>query len=169
MDQLILLERIKSNYFDNRFQKVNFPELLISQTVRLESQGQIRKINLKRSIAGGITLYGVEIYLANMCHNLLDIAFKFSQNDSTVQVAFTKKNDKWAILHVRDNGPGIAKEDQDQLFEPFYQMDQSRTAGFGLGLSLARGIVELHKGKIHLNSNVNLGTNIEVKIPLNVG
>jgi signal transduction histidine kinase len=69
---------------------------------------------------------------------------------------------------VRDNGVGIAQADQERIFERFYRVDTVRTpreGGSGLGLSIAKSLVELHGGKIHMNSKVGSGSSFEVYFP----
>ena len=69
---------------------------------------------------------------------------------------------------VKDEGMGIAIEDQEQIFERFYRVNGSETlsiAGFGIGLYLCREIIELHQGKISLNSEMGVGTTFTVRLP----
>jgi signal transduction histidine kinase len=69
---------------------------------------------------------------------------------------------------VRDNGVGIAAADQKQIFERFYRVDTVRTpreGGSGLGLSIAKSLVELHGGKIRLQSEIGVGSSFEVSFP----
>lgn len=72
-------------------------------------------------------------------------------------------------LSVQDNGPGIAPEHLEKLFDRFYRVQDSRSrdqGGAGLGLSIARGIVEAHKGRIWFESEVGQGTTVHVQLPL---
>ena len=70
---------------------------------------------------------------------------------------------------MEDTGKGIKEENLEKIFEPFYREDKSRNEqvrGTGLGLTITNKIVELHKGKIEVRSNVGKGTLFRVKIPL---
>jgi signal transduction histidine kinase len=69
---------------------------------------------------------------------------------------------------VQDHGIGIPKEDLDFVFEPFYRVDKARTpqrSGFGLGLSLAKTIVEAHGGRITIASEPGNGTQVRIHLP----
>lgn len=100
--------------------------------------------------------------------NLLDNALKYSEADSSVQVAVRIEGEAVAVT-MTDQGPGIAPEHLEHLFERFYRPDQSRTSasgGTGLGLAIAKGIVEMHGGTIGVRSEVGKGTTVEVRLPI---
>ena len=71
-----------------------------------------------------------------------------------------------AAMVVIDSGPGIAKEDLDRLFEKFWQRRRSDKRGVGLGLAIARGIVEAHGGRIWAESRVGAGSSFHFTLPL---
>jgi signal transduction histidine kinase len=81
-----------------------------------------------------------------------------------VEVSLRPTNNQ-AVITVRDHGSGIPEEDLAFVFEPFYRVDKSRTpntGGYGLGLSLAKTIVEAHCGSITISSNPDLGTTVRI-------
>jgi heavy metal sensor kinase len=98
---------------------------------------------------------------------LLDNAIKFTPSGTTVLLrAFVR--DRFCILEVRDEGPGITLEDLPRIFDRFYTCDRSRnTSGFGLGLSIAKAIVEAHGGHIEVHTVEGKGSSFEVILPLN--
>ena len=74
------------------------------------------------------------------------------------------KDDKVYFL-IKDEGIGIAKENLSKLMDRFYRVDESRNKkikGFGLGLSIVKNSIELHNGTINIQSEENIGTNIEI-------
>lgn len=96
--------------------------------------------------------------------NLIDNAIKFSPRGGTVEVKLYKEQGN-IIFSIKDNGVGISKEDQKKIFDKFYKSDKSRnTDGNGLGLSIVKRIIEIHKGQILLESSINMGTSIMVKL-----
>ncbi|MBV9898197.1 MAG: hypothetical protein JO020_28915 [Chloroflexi bacterium] len=100
--------------------------------------------------------------------NLVENALKYSPPDTPVHVALWSENGQ-ARLSVRDEGIGIPIEDQPLVFERFHRarnVDDRRFAGMGLGLYIARGIVEQHDGKIWIDSTPGLGSTFHVAIPL---
>ncbi len=73
------------------------------------------------------------------------------------------------MIHIRDNGIGISSEDLPYIFNRFYRADRVRsrqTGGFGLGLAIARQIVEAHGGEIRVESTVGKGSSFEIKLAL---
>ncbi len=106
----------------------------------------------------------IRVVLQNLFENIL----KYGRNPTRPVEASLRKDGAFAILEVRDFGQGIPEEDQPFVFEPFYQVDRSRSGapGYGLGLGLCRRIMELHGGEIFLNSRPDEGTRITLKFPL---
>ena len=102
---------------------------------------------------------------------LLDNAIKFNKNSGSVKVHVEEKGNQ-VNLSVTDTGAGIQKKDLPYIFDRFYKADTSRTKtehdGFGLGLSIAKDIVERHKGKIYVADTSRKGTTFEIKIPKNI-
>jgi len=95
---------------------------------------------------------------------LLDNAVRHARSRVSVSVA---TEGAWARLVVADDGPGIAIEDREHVFERFYRSDRSRTGqGAGLGLSIARWIVEQHGGRILAGEGPAGGAAIYVDLPL---
>ncbi|WP_195986682.1 ATP-binding protein [Clostridium sp. D53t1_180928_C8] len=99
--------------------------------------------------------------------NLLSNAIKFSGKGSHIYVDLVI-NDEVTEIIVKDQGIGISKENQKAIFEKFVQVDKSFTRkneGSGIGLSIVQYIVELHKGKIEIESELNKGTTFKVFLP----
>src|SRR5262245_146736 len=100
--------------------------------------------------------------------NLLENAVKYSLPESRpVEVSTTQERDR-IIVRVTDDGPGIPEGDKANLFEPFFRVDRSRskkTGGYGLGLSIAKRIVEAHGGQITAENNERRGASFIVTLP----
>jgi signal transduction histidine kinase len=97
--------------------------------------------------------------------NLIDNAERYG---GTVDVSYGREDDH-AIICVRDNGPGIPDADIEQVFEPYFRLEKSRsreTGGNGLGLSIARTIIRAHGGNISLANRVDGGLVATVTLPL---
>ncbi len=138
------LETIKFNQFKSLFsknQRIKFISSIVSFTA---DKSQIQEL---------LTI-------------LVDNALKYSQK--TVKV-WAKTNSKNIIIHVKDYGIGIDQKEIPHIFERFYRVDSSRNktvAGYGLGLSIARQIVDLHHGQIVVKSQLNRGTDFQVHLPI---
>ncbi|MBA3636867.1 MAG: HAMP domain-containing protein, partial [Rubrobacteraceae bacterium] len=99
--------------------------------------------------------------------NLLDNAIKYSDSGARVDVEIDE-DDSTLTVRIRDTGVGIPEEDLNQLFERFYRVDKDRsraTGGSGLGLAISKQIVEMHGGSISVESEVDVGSVFEVRLP----
>jgi signal transduction histidine kinase len=104
--------------------------------------------------------------LAQVFMNLLDNAVKYSPPDSTVTVSAHADGDS-VFVRVQDQGPGIKAEDLPRVFDRFFMSDPSRTgSGTGLGLTIARRIVEAHGGTIAASSGPGRGSTFTVQLPV---
>ena len=105
-------------------------------------------------------------------YNLVSNAIKFTSNGGTIQVNLAKRSKEgkeWVHLEIKDNGIGIPKNKLPQIFDRFYQADDSSTRqqeGTGIGLALVKELIELQKGEIEITSQVNLGTTVSIQIPI---
>lgn len=101
--------------------------------------------------------------------NLIDNAIKYSKKGSTINIT-VKKTGSFAEAIVEDFGIGIAKEELQNIFEPFYRADKSRSSntrkGYGLGLAISKEIAEKHKGKISVKSIFGSGSKFTVRLPI---
>jgi signal transduction histidine kinase len=112
---------------------------------------------------------GDPVLLRRVVDNLLENAHKYSRRaEDGVDLAAAREGGE-ARIEVRDRGIGIAADDLPHVFRPFFRADRSRTratGGLGLGLALARRIVEAHQGTIALESALGEGTRAVVKLPI---
>jgi len=128
---------------------------------------QARTVHLDRALecaAVDATIAGDEDAIRQLMWILLDNAMRHAR--ARVSVTLTLEG-SWARLAVADDGAGIAQDDRERVFERFYRADPSRTGqGAGLGLSIARWIVEQHRGRILAGESAGGGAAIYVDLPL---
>ncbi len=126
-----------------------------------------KQIKLSEDISP-VAIKGDETSLVEMAVILLDNAIKYSPAKSTIELA-VKPQGKHAILMVKDEGIGIKASDLEHIFERFYRADQSRskdkTEGYGLGLSIAKKIADMHHGAIEVKSMPSKGSTFTAKLP----
>lgn len=99
--------------------------------------------------------------------NLIDNAVKYCGENGIIKISLIEQQSE-IIVTVEDNGIGIPKDQTDRVFERFYRVDKARSrqlGGTGLGLSIAKHIVLAHKGKISIESQINIGTKVSVTLP----
>ncbi|BAM86107.1 putative sensor histidine kinase [Bradyrhizobium oligotrophicum S58] len=124
------------------------------------------RIRLKVAVDANVgTFVGDERRVVQVLYNLLANAVGFSPQDSTVVVS-ARRTDHSVAFSVTDSGPGIPPDLKDQMFDWFVSRSQgSRHRGAGLGLSLVRSFVELHGGKVRMDSVVGKGTTVTCDFP----
>ncbi|MCL4339375.1 HAMP domain-containing histidine kinase [Patescibacteria group bacterium] len=114
-----------------------------------------------------ITMKGNSSLLEQLFTNLIDNAIKYSPSNTAITITIKNKN-KQASVSVKDMGKGIPKEDQERIFDRFYRSNSSRwqTRGYGLGLSIAKTIAEIHNGNLTLHSAIGKGSTFTASFPL---
>ncbi|HNY18658.1 MAG TPA: ATP-binding protein [Flexilinea sp.] len=113
-------------------------------------------------------IWGVPRLIYEIVYNLVDNAIKYNRERGTVRLS-VKMDRQFATLRVSDTGIGISKEDQARVFERFYRVDQSHnrdSGGTGLGLSIVKHAAMVHRAKVELSSQINVGTTITVSFPI---
>lgn len=99
--------------------------------------------------------------------NLISNAIRYTNLNGEILIKLYKKSDFIKII-VKDNGIGIPEESLDYIFERFYRVDKSRcrnTGGTGIGLTISKSIIDLHKGKIEVKSKINEGSEFIITLP----
>ena len=145
----------------------NVVHSVVSATGSLaEAKGLTIKTKLPKNLPLG---RGDERRLTQVLLNLVSNAIKFTDSGS-VEIGVKAANGEFNIM-VRDTGPGISPADQARIFEEFQQVDDSSTrqkGGTGLGLSISRRLVEMHGGRIALESKVGAGSTFSIILPVRV-
>lgn len=142
-------------------------ELLISEVERWQPRAQAGRVSLSlQPLSQFPTLQldpaRMRQALGNIVHNALQ-----HTEDGQVTVAASLEQDKFLRFSVKDDGLGIDLADLPHIFERFYRTDQSRSPGRGLGLDIARAIIEAHGGAIAVKSEgLGRGTTVEFSLPL---
>lgn len=157
----------------SRNDRIELHSLIEEVLTDLEPLAQEKKVELiQRSQGAGakadeeLFLTGSDILIYRMLYNLVENAIKYNREDGTVTVsAIRKKNE--VVLTVSDTGNGIDEAFREQIFEPFFRVDKSRSrelGGVGLGLAMVREVVRVHNGTIEVYTNKHSGTTFEVKM-----
>ena len=105
--------------------------------------------------------------LRRAVENVIRNAIRFAPRQTAVEVSLARNNGK-AVLDVRDRGPGVPEEALPRIFDAFYRVEPDRarsSGGLGLGLSIARRAIELHKGAIRAR-NAQPGLEVEMELPV---
>jgi len=106
--------------------------------------------------------------IKQMLRAIVDNSIKYSPEDTKINIEYSASEYK-AVIVVSDEGIGIPKEDLPHIFDRFYRVDKARSrsiGGAGLGLSLAKWIVDIYKGSIEADSEIEKGTKMMIKLPI---
>jgi signal transduction histidine kinase len=119
-------------------------------------------------VHGSVAVRGDRTTLRQAVLNLVDNAIKYTPRGGTIRVQVRSEGEAEAKVEIADSGPGIAEEHRQRIFERFYRVDADRSrasGGAGLGLPIARWAVDLHRGRIELETEEGKGSTFGIRIP----
>lgn len=152
--------------------KITFGDIVaVTKEVYLSFYELAQKKNITYLFEHGndsLNMWFDPVQMQKVLFNLISNAFKYTSDKGKIQI-FISKTDKNVLIEVKDTGCGISQEVIDKIFERFYQVNDSHsglTTGTGIGLSLAKGIVDAHKGNISVASEVGKGSTFTVSLLL---
>ena len=173
INDILDLSKIEAGKMELAFDEVNIADVTSSVLSTMSGLIKDKPIQIKRIIEPNLpTVRADAIRIRQVMLNLLSNATKFTdEGDIIVEVSLkpgsTRRNEM--RISVTDTGPGISKQDQTKLFQPFSQVDDSptrKTGGTGLGLSICQHIVNMHGGRIWIDSDVGKGSTFHFTLPL---
>ena len=169
VNQLMDISKLESGNMKLRTTPINYIPLLQALTLSFASYAERKRITLKFNSADDeLVVYIDKDKIEKIMTNVLSNAFKFTPEGGRIEVTLVK-DDKFINTIISDTGIGIPKEKIAKIFNRFYQVDGSHTReqeGTGIGLALTKELVELHKGKISVESEESKGSIFTISIPL---
>ena len=164
--QLLSMEHISQRSIKSEFKDVDLVKITQEVLTKFALRADKQKVNLSLDSAEqSIRITGSETYLGEAIDNLIDNALLYGCPNGGVIHVELKLEDHSAVLVIKDNGNGIKAELIDSVFDRFFHDSESSNTGSGLGLSIAKTVIELHDGKLNLNSD-NKGTSLSIVIPI---
>ncbi len=163
-EQLLDLTRLDSPVIIHR-KSVNLAQFLTGFLDQARRMAGERTVTL--TPGEDVTISADPDAFKQVLFNLVDNAIKHTAPNGRIEIGWEAREKEIAIW-VADDGVGIAPDDLPHVFEPFYRGDRSRSrrrGGAGLGLSLARAVVEAHGGTIEVESELNAGTRVTLRLP----
>ena len=166
VDNILKLSRLDEGGLEDQLVNIDLKSVVSSCCQRLEERARTQQVELMQVLPERpVSLRCVPAVVDEIVFNLIENAIKYNQPGGRVTVSLPPDPEGTVQLRVRDTGKGIAKEDQQRIFERFYRGEKSHTGtipGNGLGLALVKHGVLLHKGTINLASTPGEGTVITV-------
>jgi signal transduction histidine kinase len=170
INDVLDLSKIEAGQLTLSVAKYSMAEVVSSVISAVESLADAKQLALKMDVQPGLPAgEGDERRIAQALLNLAGNAIKFT-DAGEVEISASAKNGSFTVA-VRDSGPGISVGDQGKIFEEFQQGDSSSTrkkGGTGLGLTITKRIVELHGGRIWIESAPGCGSTFFVTLPVNM-
>ena len=170
INDILDLSKIEAGKLELALSEFSFPKLIESIKVLLKELAFKGNITMNSRIAPEISVIKAdERKIKQIMYNLLSNAIKFTPEGGKVDIEADIK-DKELRVSVADTGIGIKEEDMDRLFGAFLQIESEYTqkhGGTGLGLILAKALVQLHHGKIWVESEFGKGSTFTFTIPFN--
>lgn len=166
-EDLLKLASLEADHLRFEPKPYRLDKQIRSLILTCEPQWNGKGIEIEASL-NEVTIIADEDLLSQVWLNLIHNAIKFTPPQGNIKVSLEVQAEE-AKFRISDTGMGIAPEDQPRIFERFYKTDKSRTRskeGSGLGLSIARKIIDLHKGAIRVESVVGEGTTFTVTLPV---
>lgn len=165
----MITEMLEFSRIERRSEKYPVEELDFSELVENLCDDlallKTKNIKLKCEIEPGIRVKGNHMLLTRLVNNLVSNAYRYGVENGKITVTLLS-NSKNAMLSVKDDGIGIAKDEQEKIFRRFYQSDPSHSSGgTGLGLSMVKEIASFHNGSVCVKSEPGQGSEFLVRIP----
>ncbi len=168
INDVLDLSKIEAGQLTLALSDYSLADLVQGVYVAVEPLATQKNLALTTNVASGLPVgRGDERRLAQVLLNLVGNAIKFTETGE-VAIEASCANGSFSVA-VRDSGPGIAAADQAKIFEEFQQVDNTPTrqkGGTGLGLAISKRIVELHGGRIVVDSELGKGSTFTIKLPV---
>ncbi|NEU73473.1 response regulator [Hassallia byssoidea VB512170] len=168
INDILDLSKIEANQLEVQWETVNVPTLCSNVFAFLKEKAANKNLKLRLEVDANITtLVADSLRLKQMLLNLLFNALKFTTTGSVGLKVAVKG--EFMYFTVWDTGAGISKEDQTELFQPYFQIANAATGrdeGTGLGLAVTQKLVEIHGGWLKVESKVNQGSRFTIVLPL---
>ncbi|MFQ7349262.1 MAG: ATP-binding protein [Anaerococcus vaginalis] len=146
-----------------RNEKIELSSLIEEAIQDLSFISDKKNINIE-NLCQEIYIEGIDLLIYRVFYNLIENAIKYNNNNGFVKI-YSKKNNDFAEIYVEDSGIGIANSEKENIFKAFYRIKANEETGSGLGLSLVKETIKLHRGKIKVLDKEK-GSLIKVSLPI---
>jgi signal transduction histidine kinase len=171
LDELARVERSVSHLLkyakeeDYHFENVNLAAVIDSSLTQMRNKLETNKVAISRNYLGGPVIRADADKLRQVFSNVVDNAIdamEANQTERRIEVSIQKRSG-FAAVRIRDNGCGIDQDKLSKIFNPFFTSKQN---GTGLGMAVAKKIIEAHRGTVQAHSQSGAGTEFEIVLPI---
>ena len=164
INDLLFLAKNEKDLITNKMDLLYFDEIIDESINEIKNFADLHQVKINFELVDTIEFKGYSNLLKIAIKNILKNAIQFSHKDSQIIVKSYKKGNTFNIS-IQDFGIGIPLNEQEKIFEKFYRTDKSRnknSGGTGLGMSIVKKIIDIHKGSIKIESLENIGTTVTI-------
>jgi signal transduction histidine kinase len=185
VDDLLLLSKEDGGKLEPHREMINLTRMLQEVINQMSVLAQTKALRLETSTPREeIHILGDPLRIRELFLNLIENGIKYTEEGGLIRITLTKdglpgsgfpsnprdgEETRFVKIAISDTGIGIAKENQEKIFDRFFRVDKARSreeGGSGLGLSICKWIVEAHHGEIKVESDIGKGSSFIVKLPL---
>lgn len=168
-DNMLQLSQYEGNPGKLPMEPVPLQSIVDTAVRKVEPLSRSKGIRIENAVSDGAIVFGNRENLVQLFVIFLDNAIKYSPKNTNITITHEDAGMRDLTVHITDQGIGIEKKDLPYLFDRFFRTDLSRSklkvSGYGLGLSIAKKIVESHNGYITVKSRIGKGTTFSVRLP----
>lgn len=166
IENILNASRLENNALKPHKEEIDVTALFeqVAERFQKRNQQELIVLNLEKDIIANLDVFFVE----TIVNNLLDNALKYGGSSGKIELYLVKKAQR-LVFGVKDQGPGIEKEEIKKMFEKFYRSgneDTRQQKGSGLGLFIVAELVRMHHGKVSYKENTPRGANFEIQLEL---
>ena len=163
-DEMMELTRLDNNSYVLKKSSFNIAEML--REILIEYLPQLEKENffIETGIPESVIINGDQERLSRAIRNIIDNVVKHAIEGKYIGIIVNENEKSTVSIIIKDKGMGIKDSEKNKIFERFYH--KSKKIGMGLGLTIAKEIIEKHNGKINFNSKIKTGTSFIIELPL---
>jgi two-component system phosphate regulon sensor histidine kinase PhoR len=169
IEDLLTISRLESGQVVLHLQPVELAPLVARLLEERQSRVRDKSVRVRNDVPAGLIVCADADRIEQVLLNLVDNALKYGGPCVEVTVGARRREEDGLVeVWVKDNGPGIAPEHRERIFERFYRVDRARSreqGGTGLGLSIVKHIVQSHGGEVWVNSEVGRGSTFCFTLP----
>ncbi|MCL6087122.1 MAG: HAMP domain-containing histidine kinase [Actinobacteria bacterium] len=168
LSQLLLLARSDEGKSILNIEKIDLKMIIESIIIEMKDKAEQKNIRLSITSEQNLIIKADQTFITMLFLNIIENSIKYNKKGGFINISFSKEDNNAKVI-IEDSGIGISDENLIHIFDRFYRVSESRAdKGSGLGLSIVKEIVEVHKGQIKIDSKLGKGTKFEISLPMNL-
>ena len=159
---LLKLSRFDANVITFKKENINVQKLFLNIYKYVDALRELKNINIHITGSTNVSFVGDYNWEFEALGNILKNSIEYTLDNKNIYISF-KENNVYTEIIIRDEGKGMTKKEQKRIFERFFKGSNSENNNFGIGLSLAKEIINKDNGTIKVGSTLNIGTTFKIR------